>query len=99
MADDGQNGEAKTPEPSELPVEGEIRITISLIPGPAGYLMRLDHPPTIFRETVVDACMRVARWYGHLELLDLMASRAKAGLALQEEVRNLERLRGRGLLG
>lgn len=56
---------------SDMP---KIVITITLTPGPGGYAMMVDGQPAdgVQADTVIDACLRAARYYEALQLQHAM---------------------------
>lgn len=61
--------DALTPQNGEALPPGSFVIAITLVPTTSGYAMKIDHPPGLFPDTVIDACYRAARFYERLALV------------------------------
>lgn len=72
-----------------------IVVTLTLTPTPAGYALHINHDPTIFPDTVIDACHRAARCYEQITLIQQLRGAAQAVVPYSEA--ELKRMKG-GLL-
>ncbi len=78
MAVDETNGQPPEVKP--------IQIVISLAPSAGGFLMRVDYPQDVYADTIIDGCLRAARYMEQQALIHALAEHGAKAMQMQREL-------------